>query len=131
FESSDTSSRGKISPEPCDFLSSIAGARQEVQMLYELSQALGNSLSLDETLSVLALRLQRLIRFEAIAVFIRSGEMLLPRYVSGENFQAFSSLRIPVGSGLVGWVALNEKPILNGDPMVEPGYLGDPHQVPH
>jgi diguanylate cyclase (GGDEF)-like protein/putative nucleotidyltransferase with HDIG domain len=131
FESSPASSRDLISSEPCDFLSSIAGARQEVQMLFELSQTLGNSLSLDETLSVLALRLQRLMRFDTIAVFIRNGETLHPRYVSGENFQIFSSLRIPVGSGLIGWVALNEKPILNGDPMVEPGYMGHPDQVTH
>ena len=40
-----------------DFLSSIAAARQEVQALFEISQDLGNSLSLDETLSVLAVRL--------------------------------------------------------------------------
>ena len=37
-----------------DFLTSIAAARQEVQALFEISQDLGNSLSLDETLSVLA-----------------------------------------------------------------------------
>ena len=35
-----------------DPLSSIAAARQEVQMLFELTQDLGNSLSLNETLSV-------------------------------------------------------------------------------
>ena len=40
--------------EPADFLHAIASAREEGQMLFELSQALGNSLSLDETLSVLA-----------------------------------------------------------------------------
>ena len=34
------------------FLFSIAAARQEAQTLYELSQDLGASLSLDETLSV-------------------------------------------------------------------------------
>src|SRR5262249_23141432 len=38
----------------------------------------------------------------------------------------FSSLRIPVGQGLSGWVALNRKPIVNGNPSVEPGYLNDP-----
>src|SRR5215467_2584302 len=36
---------------PVDFLALIAAARQEVQNLYELCQTLGNSLSLDETLS--------------------------------------------------------------------------------
>jgi GAF domain-containing protein len=38
----------------------------------------------------------------------------------------FSSLRIPEGEGLSGWVAQNHKPILNGNPSVEPGYLNDP-----
>jgi diguanylate cyclase (GGDEF)-like protein len=38
----------------------------------------------------------------------------------------FSSLEIPVGEGLSGWVAENRKPILNGNPSVEPGYLADP-----
>jgi putative nucleotidyltransferase with HDIG domain len=38
-------------PQP-EFLLSIAAARQEAQMLYELTQDLGNSLNLHETLSV-------------------------------------------------------------------------------
>ncbi len=48
-----------------EFLASIAAARQEVQTLYELTQDLGNSLSLHETLSVLAVRLKRLIPYDA------------------------------------------------------------------
>ena len=39
-----------------DFLSSIAAARQEAQMLYELTHDLGNSLSLEDTLSVVSAR---------------------------------------------------------------------------
>jgi GAF domain-containing protein len=50
----------------------------------------------------------------------------MPEFVSGDNFRLFSSLRIPVGEGLSGWVAQNNKPILNGNPSVEPGYLNDP-----
>ena len=45
--------------------------------------------------------------------------------MSGENFRLFSSLRIPEGAGLSGWVAQNHKAILNGNPSVEPGYLND------
>jgi diguanylate cyclase (GGDEF)-like protein len=37
----------------------------------------------------------------------------------------FSSLQIPLGEGLSGWVAKHNKPILNGNPSVEPGYLND------
>jgi diguanylate cyclase (GGDEF)-like protein/putative nucleotidyltransferase with HDIG domain len=109
-----------------DFLTSIAAARQEVQALFEISQDLGNSLSLDETLSVLAVRLRRIIPFSGLAIWIRRENILLPRYATGDDFRLFSSLEIPVGQGLSGWVAENRKPILNGNPSVEPGYLNDP-----
>jgi len=109
-----------------DFLASIAAARQEVQMLFELSHDLGNSLSLDETLSVLAVRLKHLIPYDSIAIYAASNGELLPQYVGGNNFRALSSLRIPIGSGISGWVAENRKCIVNGDPSLEPGYLSDP-----
>jgi diguanylate cyclase (GGDEF)-like protein/putative nucleotidyltransferase with HDIG domain len=109
-----------------EFLSSIAAARQEAQTLYELTQDLGNSLNLHETLSVLDSRLQRLIPYDAIAVYVLRDGCLLPEYVNGENFRLFSSLQIPVGQGLSGWVAETGKPIVNGNPSVEPGYLNDP-----
>jgi diguanylate cyclase (GGDEF)-like protein/putative nucleotidyltransferase with HDIG domain len=109
-----------------DFLCSIAAARQEVQLLFELVQDLGNSLSLDETLSVVAARLKKIVPYDAIAIYVRLDRKLLPRYVNGEDFRLFSSLEIPMGEGLSGWVAENRKPILNGNPSVEPGYLADP-----
>ena len=82
-----------------EFLTSIAAARQEAQTLYELTQDLGNSLNLHETLSVLDSRLQRLIPYDAIAVYVLRDGCLFPEYVNGENFRLFSSLQIPVGSG--------------------------------
>ena len=109
-----------------DFLSSIAAARQEVQLLFELTRDLGNSLSLDETLSVVAARLKRMVPYNAIAVYVCKGDKLVPEYVTGENFRLFSSLEIPIGEGLSGWVAENKKAILNGNPSVESGYLNDP-----
>ncbi len=108
------------------FLASIAAARQEAQTLFELSHELGTSLSLSETLSVLSVRLKRLVPYDAIAAYIlRDGE-LVPEFVSGDNFRFFASLRIPLGAGLSGWVAYNRKPIVNGDPAVETGDVSDP-----
>ena len=108
------------------FLFSIAAARQEAQTLFELSQDLGASLSLGETLSVFSVKLKRLIPYDAIAIYVKRGVELIPEYVNGDNFRLFSSLRIPLGQGLSGWVAQNRKPIVNGNPSVEPGYLNDP-----
>jgi diguanylate cyclase (GGDEF)-like protein/putative nucleotidyltransferase with HDIG domain len=108
-----------------DFLSLIAAARQEVQALFEISQDLGNSLSLDETLSVLDVRLRHIIPHHSLAVWLVRGEELAPQYVNGEDCRLFSALRIPMGQGLSGWVAENAKPIVNGNPSVEPSYLND------
>src|ERR1022692_1513113 len=109
-----------------DYLSSIAAAREEAQILFELSHDLGTSLRLDDTLSMFSVRLKRLVSYDAMAVYVRYGKVLTPEYVSGDNFRLFSSLKIPVGEGLSGWVAHNNKPIVNGNPSVEPGYLNDP-----
>lgn len=109
-----------------DFLQSIASAREEVQALLEVSHDLGASLSLSETLSVLALRLKRIIPHDAIAFYVTRNGKLIPEFVSGDDFRLFSSLEIPIGLGLSGWVAENLKPILNGNPSVEPAYLNDP-----
>jgi len=112
--------------ESADFLTSIASARQEAQTMFELSQDLGVSLSLSETLSVLSMRLRRMIPYDSIAVFVNRNGWLLPELVSGENFRTLSSLKIRVGEGLCGWVAQNCKPIMNGNPEVEAGYVVDP-----
>jgi diguanylate cyclase (GGDEF)-like protein/putative nucleotidyltransferase with HDIG domain len=109
-----------------DFLTSIASARQEAQTMFELSQDLGVSLSLSETLSVLSMRLRRMIPYDSIAVFVNRNGWLLPELVSGENFRMLSSLKIKVGEGLCGWVAANCKPMVNGNPQVEAGYVVDP-----
>src|SRR6202050_2791805 len=108
------------------FLSSIAAARQEAQSLFELSQDLGASLSLGETLSVFSVKLKPMVPYDSIAIYIQRDDELVPEYVSGDNYRLFSSLRIPYGQGLSGWVAQNKKPIINGNPSVEPGYLNDP-----
>ena len=112
-----------------DFISSIASARQEAQTLFELSQDLGNSLSLDETLSLVSVRLRKLIPYDSLVTFVRKENLLVPEFVSGDNFKLLSSLQIPIGEGLCGWVAQNSKPIVNGNPAVEAGYVQDRKKV--
>jgi putative nucleotidyltransferase with HDIG domain len=101
-------------------------AVREGQSLAELGRALLASLTLDDALSLLAVRVRHVLPHDSMAVYVLREKDLVPEFVSGENFRLFSSLRIPVGEGLSGWVAQNSKPILNGNPSVEPGYLNDP-----
>jgi diguanylate cyclase (GGDEF)-like protein/putative nucleotidyltransferase with HDIG domain len=106
------------------FLASIVSARQEAQLLFELAQTLGNSLSLRETLSVVAVRLKQMIPYDLIVVYVREREKLTPRYLHGVDYAIFGSLEIPIGLGISGWVARHEKPIINGDPSSEFKHLG-------
>jgi diguanylate cyclase (GGDEF)-like protein/putative nucleotidyltransferase with HDIG domain len=111
------------------FLTSIIAARQEAQLLFELAQTLANSLSLKETLSVVAIRLKEMIPHDSIVFFVCQEGMLIPEYVHGVDYDLFSSLRIPLGQGLSGWVARNEKPINNGNPAAEILHLGKSSRV--
>jgi diguanylate cyclase (GGDEF)-like protein/putative nucleotidyltransferase with HDIG domain len=108
-----------------DFMASIAAARQEVHLLLELTRDLGSSLSLDETLSMVAARLKHMIPYDAMAVYLNRGGRLSPEYVSGENYRLLSYVQAAVGEGLSGWVAQTGQWILNGDPSVETGHLAD------
>src|ERR1017187_5929720 len=108
--------------------SRTATAGQQRQEVFELIRQTGTSLRPQDIFSLLAVRLKNLVPHDSMAVYLPKNGMLAAEFVSGDNFRLFSSLRIPDGEGLSGWVAQNHKAILNGNPSVEPGYLNDPKQ---
>jgi diguanylate cyclase (GGDEF)-like protein/putative nucleotidyltransferase with HDIG domain len=112
----------KPSARKHDFLAPIVAARREAQTLLEFSSDLGRSLSLHETLSLVAARLRKLVPYDAAAIYLLRDDKLIPEYVIGDDFRVLASLQIPMGEGLSGWVAQNRKPILNGNPSVEASY---------
>jgi diguanylate cyclase (GGDEF)-like protein/putative nucleotidyltransferase with HDIG domain len=124
---SSSETNGDAGKQTCtpDILNLIASASAEAQGFFEAAQDLGSSLSLEETLSVLTTRLRVLTPWDGAAVYLLRDETLHPAYVTGEDFHLFSSLRIPLGEGLSGWVASNSKSIVNGNPSVEAGYLNE------
>lgn len=111
--------------DPKGFIAKIAAAREEFHTLLELTHELGSTLRVDETLSLLTTRLRKLIPFDGVAIYIEDGKHLRTQYASGEDAALFLSLQIPVGEGISGWVTQNAKPMINGNPSVEPGYLND------
>lgn len=99
--------------------SSIRSAHLEAQVYLDWTRQLGNYLNLEEILDTAVVGLRKLVPFDCIAVYIRQGDYLEPAYVNGIDSKLFSSLRIPMGDGLSGWVAENDKTILNGSAAVE------------
>ncbi len=101
----------------------VAAAGLEAQAILELSQMLGGSLSIFEVCSMLASRLQPLIPYDCFALYLRDGDALTPRFLHGSCARAFTTTQIAVGEGLSGWVSQSARPIVNGNPTVEPTYL--------
>jgi putative nucleotidyltransferase with HDIG domain len=122
----ESESRVSHSAEPArESRELIAGVQKEVDAISQLGRKLGGSLGFEDLISLLAVRVKRFIPHDSMAVYMAKEKVLVPAFVSGDNFRLFSSLRIPMGEGLSGWVAENSKAILNGNPSVEPGYLND------
>ncbi len=105
------------------FLQSITAAREEEQLLLELNQQIGNSLALQETFSAVATRLKKLVPYHAVVLFVQRGDRLIAQQVAGDHLALCSSLQIPIGRGVSGWVAANGKPMRNADPALEITHL--------
>ena len=101
-------------------LSPIAAARQEVQHLFALAQDLGNSLSLDETFSVLSQHVKQLCPHDTLAVYIRREDRLEAEYATGLDCLQVGSAVVPWGEGICGRAAATATPLLNEDPMDHP-----------
>ena len=63
-----------------------------------------------------------MISYDAIAICACEDDFVRVKFASGEDRTGLESLAVRQGEGLVGWVAEVGKPILNGNPAVEPGY---------
>jgi diguanylate cyclase (GGDEF)-like protein len=59
-----------------------------------------------------------------MAIYVPQGDTLVMAHSAGEH-KAMLSSEVRAGEGLVGWVAQNQQPIVNGNPTVERGFGGD------
>jgi putative nucleotidyltransferase with HDIG domain len=80
------------------------------------------SLHWEEALMVASLRIRRIISYDAIALCACEDDFVRVKFAGGEDRSELQSLAVRQGQGVVGWVAEVGKPILNGNPAVEPGY---------
>jgi diguanylate cyclase (GGDEF)-like protein len=106
------------------FIDSIFSAQREANALFDLTRRLGSSLDLKETFATLAPALQQLVGADSFVVWVEREGRLTAEYIAGNHVAMFSSLRIPMGRGLSGWVAANQKSIINGDASCELAHLG-------
>jgi putative methionine-R-sulfoxide reductase with GAF domain len=103
----------------------IAQANSEADLEFELSRLLSIPLGTRETFATISRCLRPLIPFDCFAVYLKSSESLSPRFIDGAGATAFSLSGVPIGVGLTGWVGEHARPIVNGNPTMEPNYISE------
>ena len=112
--------RSLSSLHPGHLLGSVAG---QMHALLRRTESAGDPPLLDETLALLASRLASQIPFYCLMLYLRQDDELLVRRAENNSKPFFSSVAIPLGEGISGWVAKHEHSIVNGNATVEPNYL--------
>jgi len=103
-----------------DAFAEIASANRETTALYEIAQSLGRSMSLGESMAMVADKLSDLLPVSLCALFVRRGnEDLRCRFVAGLHADRLENTSIAEGDGLSGWVARHRRPLVNGVPAAE------------
>ena len=102
-------------------LDRIASSHMEIYSLYEITQALGKSLSLEESFTLIAGKVHRLIHFSACAVYVVDPEagILRPRFATGTGAARILETTIALGEKLSGWAAVQRRPA-SGTVSIDP-----------
>jgi GAF domain-containing protein len=113
------------------FATEASGPREDRVSLDNLGRALASppanaGLTLGEALSIVVMRAKAAVPNDAIAFFACEGEELRAVFAEGACAGGLAELKVPLGKGMVGWVAESGEPLINGNPMVEPGYTCPP-----
>jgi putative methionine-R-sulfoxide reductase with GAF domain len=122
----ETAASNHSTQDLVNFQHSIEQAEKQSRLVAGLTQALKGGQDRDTVLATLRVSLKSVVPYDAMVVYLRNGELLVPAGSDGEHYRLLASVEIPLGKGLSGWVADTGKSILNGNPSVEPGYLKDP-----
>lgn len=100
---------------------SISEAQREVFALHEIAQTIGSSLSLNDTVTLIANKLKAIVPFDSCAIFVvdeRSGKASAV-HAAGEHADLFAKRRMSVGDGITGWVIANSRSMCNASPELD------------
>ncbi len=99
----------------------ISSTHREVFALYELAQTLGSTLNLQETLLIIASKIEKIVPFMTCVIYLNdpANGCVRAEHVSGANLLAFKGYAMGLGENLSGWVAVNNQPAVNADPILD------------
>ena len=96
----------------------IARAHQEIYDLYDLALAMGTSLGVSDTASLICSKLGNVIPLSCCAVFLHDeeGDALRCRFAAGTDAELIQKVALRSGDGLTG---CNRRPLLNARPSAD------------
>jgi diguanylate cyclase (GGDEF)-like protein/putative nucleotidyltransferase with HDIG domain len=106
---------------PSAVLDGIGGASQELGALYEMAEAVSTSLGVSDTMSALTSKLDRLVPFTTVALYLHDATNSCSRcrFAAGPGHRAFTGMIVGDGKGLVGRAVATRECITNGDPSAD------------
>jgi diguanylate cyclase (GGDEF)-like protein len=110
----------------------IARAHQEIYALYEIAQAIGSSLGVSDSMSLIADKLTVLVPFSCCALFVADEDGTIRcRFAAGVDADDLQKIRFGADRGLAGWVMRNRRSLVNAKPAVDFEAAGLPVAAPN
>ena len=98
----------------------IAKAHEEIYALYDMAQAIGSSLGVADTMTLVATKLSALVPFASCALFVRDeDDTVRCRFATGTDADEMRRVILRPGAGLAGWVIRNRRPLVNARPAAD------------
>jgi diguanylate cyclase (GGDEF)-like protein len=99
----------------------IASSHREMQAVFEISQAIGRSLNVNDTMSLLASKIKRFVPYSACSIYLVNSEddRVIPYAVTGMFKEILEGIEIKLGEGVTGWVAANDESLANISPEAD------------
>ena len=100
--------------DPKELLVSLASTRERFGSVLGICRAIGSTLDLDQVLDQVIARTSKAVRAERSTLFLvdRERSEIWSKVMQGEGI---SEIRMPLGSGIAGWVCTHDQTVLLND----------------
>jgi GAF domain-containing protein len=89
-----------------------------------LSRAIGGNAQLSDVGALVWVLLRQIVPCDSLALFLPDDthDHVVVRYAAGAHAHALRGVTRPTSTGVAGWVAVNRKPVLNAEPILDLGF---------
>jgi putative nucleotidyltransferase with HDIG domain len=119
----DARALDRAAAEPEVALPGDAGMADGLLAVASLSRALSGDAGVADIGALLWTILRQVLPCDAMAIFAPdiATDQVVARFATGQQAAALRGVRCATGAGLVGWVAVGQKPAVNADPAIDFG----------